>query len=130
MKETGKILKVEEDKAIVEITPAEACTKCCSCSAAKTKTVSVELFGREALKAGDRVELDIEDGSMMKVYTILYVVPLTVFIASILIIYSAAASPIVSFAGAILLTGVTYTGIALYLKKNPACIPSATVKKI
>ncbi|MFH1877497.1 MAG: SoxR reducing system RseC family protein [Candidatus Omnitrophota bacterium] len=124
MKEEGIVIKLDKKSGIIEISPREACTKCCSCGASKPRRVVIPCDKLKGIKEGDTVEIEIKTASMMKVYLILYAMPLAFFAASIFISYAATRSPLVSFFIAIAATGVSYALAAMIIRKTPELSPN------
>ncbi len=124
MKEQGIVIEITDSEATIRINAHEACTKCCSCKGKDDQTITISGKKREGLNVGDNVEVDIEEGSMLRVYSLLYAVPLVVFVVAILTLYSVLSSPILSFMGAIAFVVVTYFIVSRYIKKLSDLAPN------
>jgi positive regulator of sigma E activity len=122
-------MRFEQGTAVIEIPPADACTKCCSCSAAKPKQVRIDGGNMPEVAVGDMVTVDIDTSSMMKVYLMVYALPLLVFVSTLLCAYALSRSPIVSFAAGLGATAVTYFFISRYIKSRPVTLPQVSVIK-
>lgn len=130
MKEKGKVVSIEEGDAVVALDSREACSKCCACDPTKRgSNITVRSPQAEGLSVGDTVEVEITCTSMMKIYTILYGVPLLVFVGIMLVIYGLSKSPVASFAGAIISTILTYLLIGYYIKRTSGIMPDINVSK-
>jgi positive regulator of sigma E activity len=130
MKEEGIVIKIGKDTATIEIPPRKECTKCCSCGASGPRRTVVSGDKAKGLRVGDRVEIDIETGSMMRVYILLYALPLAAFVMAALILHAVFRSPAASFAGAIISTIITYMLVGFYIRRNPGFSPDVCVKRI
>ena len=128
MKEEGKIIKIDGTEAVIEVSPQEVCSKCGSCGAAKPRRVTVSAEKKAGLGVGDRVEVEVDTSSMMKVYILVYGIPLLAFLISIFSLYLISASPLVSFGGAILATVVIYVFIGRYMRSRPGFSPEICAK--
>ena len=129
MKEKGKVISVRGGEAVIEVMPAEACTKCCSCSAARQRRVRVGLEKMPEVSPGDDVTIEIATSSMMRIYLLIYALPLAVFTAVLFGVYAVSASSVCSFASALAGTAITYFLISRYIKKYPVSLPSACIRK-
>jgi positive regulator of sigma E activity len=129
MKEEGKIIKIEGSEAVIEVSPQEACSKCCSCGAARARRVTVSADKTAGLSVGDIVEVEVDTSSMMKVYILMYGIPLVAFLFSIFSLYLVSSSPPVSFVGAILATGIIYLFIGRYMRSRPGFSPEICAKR-
>ena len=110
--------KIEGGEATVLVESAEVCSKCCSCGAGKERKVILEDDVSKNLKAGDKIEIEIETSSLLGVYALLYLVPLIIFVSSMLTIYAALKNPVVSFFIAISLTATSYVVIGKKTRKK------------
>ena len=128
MKEEGRVVSVKDGLAVIETDPREACTKCCSCRAAKPQRITVKGDKAEGLRAGDKVEINVGTSSMMKVYMLLYALPAAVFLAAILSLYFVTASPVISFAGALAATVASYVFSGRYIAEHVNISPDVCVK--
>ncbi|MFH1837050.1 MAG: SoxR reducing system RseC family protein [Candidatus Omnitrophota bacterium] len=117
MKEQGTVITRDADTATVRIEKSEACSKCCSCKAAETRTVILSGEAAKGLKTGDRVEIGAEPSTLLRVYSVLYLVPLIVFAGTVFTAFKMIKDPIKSFFIAIVLTSATYVIIGKKWKK-------------
>ncbi len=129
MKEKGRIVEAEDNTATVEIVPSLECTKCSSCGAGKPRRITLNGARAKGLKVGDRVEIDIDTSSMMKVYLLLYGAPLAAFAVGIFLIYGIWRSPVASLIGAMIATAIVYMAVGIYIKYNTSLWSEVTVKK-
>ncbi|MFH1665140.1 MAG: SoxR reducing system RseC family protein [Candidatus Omnitrophota bacterium] len=129
MKEEGRVVKVEGGEVTVEVMAAEVCTKCCSCGAAKTRYVTIGEEKAAGLVVGDKVEVEVEASDMMRMYMLLYALPLIVFIAVVFITHAATGSPLLSVLFAIGGIIGSFAAVALYLKKKKPCLTKCAKKQ-
>ncbi len=130
MKEQGTVIEIKGNEAIVEIAPHDKCTKCCSCGAGKPRRFTVSGENAKGLAVGDRVEVDVATSSMMRVYLLLYGLPLVVFVAAVLLLYAIIGSPLISFTGALTATVAVYFALGFYARKSRGLSPKVTVTKV
>ena len=116
MKEQGVVIEIKNDTVIVEITPHEKCTKCCSCGAGRKRTVSAGRHMSAHLDVGDKVEIEVDSSKMLKIYTYLCGIPLVVFVGVILAAYAVCGSPIISFLASLAGTAIAFFVISVFLK--------------
>lgn len=128
MKEQGIVIKINRGTAVIEITPHEKCSKCCSCGAGRKRNVTLPAGKLEHLMTGDKVEIEIDSSKMLKIYTYLYGMPLAVFISIILAVHSITGSPIISFGAALIGTVASFFVINAFLKGKEEYSPK--VRKI
>ena len=129
MKEKGKVIRIGEGVAVVETMPVEACTKCCSCGAGKPRKVTLSGEKAAGLRVGDAVEIEIADSSMMRVYLLMYALPLIIFVASVFLMYLFTASPLASFLMGLTATALTYFVIGRLINKGIPLLPDTCVRK-
>ncbi len=127
MKEEGTVVRVDGNSASIEIRPHEECAKCCSCGAHKPRQITVSGEKEKKLKVGDRVMVEIDPSIMMKLYLILYAMPLGVFAIAVLLLYYLSGSPLLGFTGAIVCTAGTYFAAGWLIRNNPVFTPRVTV---
>jgi len=129
MKERGTVKSVCKDSIAIEIVPPEECSKCSSCGAAKSRIINVDPSGfDEDVRRGDQVTVDVGAVTMMKVYALLYMIPLTVFVVSLLGTFAVIKHPLWSFISALLTTCCAYVLIGRYIKKRPEFHPTVCKK--
>jgi len=130
MKEVGKIIEVTDKVVVVETDVHEKCSKCCSCQASRGRQVSIRNKGDEKFSVGDKVEIVVETKSILRVYLLLYAVPLVIFLGGVLAVHFITHSPIVSFAAGIALLGLCYAVLSIYIKNRHGFFAEISVKKI
>jgi len=129
MKETGKVTKIENGQATVEIEGKEACSKCNVCKEAKTKTTIISGEKARQVKIGDHVEINIDSSVLLRVYALLYLIPLVIFVGSTLISYFIFNSPIKSFFIGCVCTGLGYMIVGRHIKKKEYFLPNVVIKR-
>jgi sigma-E factor negative regulatory protein RseC len=84
MKETGKVIKIEEDQATIMIVRGTACGECGACQVGKDKLQMVMTADNNVgAQVGDEVEIDLENVSFMTAMLIAYGFPLLALMAGI-----------------------------------------------
>ena len=124
MKDCGKIIKIDEKNITIEISPQAECQKCGACHGAKKRQLAIPVKPKyKDLAIGDNVDLIIEDSIMLKVYMLMYGLPLVIFVAGIVLTYFITEHPLISFAAALILTAITYLFLGKYTRTNEAFLP-------
>ncbi len=129
MKEDGVVKEIKYGRVTVEIIPSDECKGCGSCGAAQPRSVKVGADGLGDIRKGDCVTVNVETPTMLKVYLLLYAVPLVVFVGLILIGYAVSGHPLWSFTGAVLATVCAYVLIGRYMKNKPEFSPQICSKQ-
>ncbi len=76
MQERGVVVKIEEDKAIIEIERSAACKSCRACYRGNDNKMHLEVSNQSGVEVGDEVGLDIQSKSILIAYTTVFLVPL------------------------------------------------------
>lgn len=86
MTEQGKVIKTEKNEAIVRVQRKSACASCGMC-AMKPKDSHIDVRVENALgvKEGDLVQIKMESGSVAKISLLVYILPLALAVAGMLI---------------------------------------------
>ncbi len=129
MKEEGIVVQVGEGFAVVEVGPREECHKCASCAAARPRRLTVSGEDAEGLAVGDPVEVEIACSSMMRVYLLLYAVPLAAFVGAVFVLHAITRSPVISFIGALAATVIAYMCVGLCMRRKGGVSPEVHVIK-
>jgi len=129
MREKGIIKDIENGIATIETVPSDECRGCKTCGSSSPKTLRMGLDAGEGLMPGDQVEIEVPSSSMMKVYLLLYAVPLTVFLGTALLIYMICFDPLLSFAGSLAATVSAYFLVAFYLRDRKEYMPRICAKR-
>lgn len=99
MRESGIVIKIDGKIATVELPKSEACERCRACSLGAGGMMCIEVENRPGAKVGDRVEIEISEGFVVRSLLLIYIGP----VAALFIGY---------FLGALISEGI---GIALAL---------------
>jgi len=83
MKETGKVIEVKGEMAVVMIERSGKCEKCGLCSKITERQPILEVKNKEGVKEGDTVEIEIKEENLLKVSIFIYGFPLLGFILGI-----------------------------------------------
>ena len=81
--EEGVIEKTRNQKALVRIKKRSACTRCdsrSSCGVDSGKRIVVEVANNVQAKVGDRVEVSVPVGSLLKLSLFVYILPVVALI--------------------------------------------------
>ncbi len=129
MREEGIVKELRQGSATIEVLPKKECTKCCSCSASKTQTMTVSGEKTQGLQVGDHVGIEVDQSVMMKAYGMLYALPLIAFIAAVCTVYFVSGSPLASLTAALAATAGTYFLIGRQMKGRRGFEPGIVAKK-
>lgn len=129
MKEQGYIIKIENTTATVEVRPHEACSKCCSCGAGKKRQVIVTSPNVQDMTIGQEVEVEVDDKVMLKVWLLLYGLPLVAFLAGLLVTNVFTKEPIIAFLAGLACTILTFLAVGRFLRNKPSYSPSIRAAK-
>ena len=129
MREEGILVSFDGTSAVIETEQKEECTKCCSCKASSPRRIRVSLEKVRGINVGDKVYIDMDPRAMMRVYMLLYAIPLVSFVFGIIVLYAATVSPVISFMGAIIITIAAYGIIGRYIGKTGSFSPKIHPKR-
>ncbi|MBW1828135.1 MAG: SoxR reducing system RseC family protein [Deltaproteobacteria bacterium] len=82
--EEGIIEKTSKRKAFVRIQPSSACTTCKSrgtCDVSSDKRIVIEVANDLHAKIGDRVQISMPEGSLLKLSFLVYFLPVVALVA-------------------------------------------------
>lgn len=86
--ETGRVVSIEDGKAVVEIEKGAACATCastrCACNYG-TKTVTVTAEDPVGVRENQLVQISVPEGIALRAALIVYGIPLVALIAGILV---------------------------------------------
>ena len=85
--ETGRVTKVADGKAIVEVERSSACAKChagCVCNV-ETSTMLVEANDPIGVHIDQCVQMSMQNASVLRAAFVVYVIPLLALIAGVLL---------------------------------------------
>ncbi|MBD3426968.1 MAG: hypothetical protein GF409_07055 [Candidatus Omnitrophica bacterium] len=126
MKEKGTVIKKEKDQAVIEIQSDEACSKCCSCGGAHPRRLTVSGQEAEKLATGQKVMVEMEEAMMLKIYAMVYGLPLAVFVVTVIIIHYLTSSPGISFSLALAATVLAYLLAGALIRREKGFSPTVT----
>jgi positive regulator of sigma E activity len=129
LKEKTVVMKVDGNEALVRTIPDEKCSGCCSCGASKVRKFRVGIADTGPVLEGDILEVEVNALSMLRVYILIYVFPLFLFVVSLVAVHIFTGSPPASFAVSCLVLGAAYLFIGYFFRVNPSGLPAASVKK-
>ncbi|MDD4957361.1 MAG: SoxR reducing system RseC family protein [Candidatus Omnitrophica bacterium] len=118
MKRTGKVVEIAGGKAVLEVGPEEACSKCCSCGSGKMTRMTVDVPGGMTIRPGDIVEIGIGTGPVLKAYSLVYGLPLAGFFLGTVSVYIITGSPLAGFAGGMAITVLSFFLAGGYMRKK------------
>ena len=75
MIETGKVIKIEEDKAIILLNSSEYCNKCKICFFDNKGQRTLKIYNGVGAKIGDKVEIFIPKGMISKMSFSIFIFP-------------------------------------------------------
>ncbi|MDD5634532.1 MAG: SoxR reducing system RseC family protein [Candidatus Omnitrophica bacterium] len=129
MREEGKIVDITGKNVVVEVSPKDTCTKCCSCNAAYKRKLVLANDKAKSLKIGDQVEVEVDTASIMKIYLLLYAVPLLLFIITVFMVYFMTMKPVVSVAAGVFAIVISYVAVGTIIKNNKKFYPAICDKR-
>ena len=118
--EQGVIEEIVQQKAVVRIQKSSACAGCDSrgsCMAMEDKTMLIELANELQANVGDRVELGMRSGSLIKLSLLIYFFPVIGFVAGAFIAAAWAESLHIDSTTASLLGGIIVMAITFFVLK-------------
>lgn len=86
--ETGRVTRVVDGKAVVEIARSSACAKCqagCASSGEETRAVLVEARDPIGVRLDQCVQVAIRNDSVLRASFVVYVIPLCALIGGVLL---------------------------------------------
>ncbi len=129
MNEQGIIVKKEKGQLVVRTFLHKECKGCKTCGAGKPREIIVKQEGIEDFKEGDKVEITIDTTKMLRVYLLIYGIPLVVFASSVILVDLLVNNPAISFITAIFLTAISFLSIGRFLKGKTEYLPQITKKE-
>ena len=119
--EKGTVKAIENHEVTVEFHRSSACEKCGACMMAKdTGKMFIKLPYKKPVEVGDEVYVDVEKHFFILSSVLLYIVPLIVLVASIVIginVIKGDSAQIISAAIGVVLSFGSYFVIRLFNKK-------------
>ena len=121
MKETGKIIKLKGDKAVIRIDRKSACDKCRMCAIKpRSPHIDIALKNEAGAKTGDIVEVEMADHIVIKSSLFVYIIPLITAFVGLLIglVFDKAVYQLIMFAGFLLIGFVIVFFVDKLVKNN------------
>lgn len=87
MNRLGKVIDIEEGKAIIKVERHSSCSNCKSCKIGTDDIYLKENISKENLEIGDNVEISMENQNIFLGATIAYIIPLLSLVLGILVTY-------------------------------------------
>ena len=103
MCQTGKVIAVSGQTAVVRFVRGDACGRCNACFHLGAKEAEIEIRNTIGARVGDEVSIELKGGSMLKASVIMYGAPLAGLLAGVLI--GAQWGDLYAAAGGLLLCG-------------------------
>ncbi|MCK4904752.1 SoxR reducing system RseC family protein [bacterium] len=128
MIEIGKVIKIEENRAVVLLSASEHCDKCRICMLDDEGQRTLTADNDIGAKIGNEVEIFISEGMISKLSFLVFILPIMTFLIGYLILWGISRSEIVSaIAGGITFV-LTFYALFVYEKKlnqiNKDTLPS------
>lgn len=130
MKEQAKIEKIKGNRIFLRSVPHEECSGCSSCGASRARKTSLKVERPERYEEGEEVWLEIGPDKMMKVYLLLYGLPLMLFLAGSVGTFYFYENAVASFFAGILFIVAGYFFAARKLKSSRSLQPFVKKKQI
>lgn len=114
LRESGMVVSTRENKATVLLVRSEACGSCpakAACHATSDGNMTMEVINPVAARRGDKVEIELQSGALLKASALAYMVPATAVLAGSFAGWTLANSDI----GAILGAAAGLAASALFL---------------
>ena len=127
MIQSGLVVAIKEDLAVVRFERSEACSNCRACQMGRTDMHDVSIPNLCGAQVGDMVQVELHADKLVKASAIVYIFPLAAFVLGLLIaprILTALAismdSELFSCSVALLLMGAAFAAVRLTEKKRRA----------
>ncbi len=117
MKETGTVVRIEKDKAIVSFTSRSACASCgmntaCTLTGGKARELALQTEGL-TLSPGDAVEIETPARSVVIAAFLVFILPILLSFAAYLVLFSKTRSTGIGLAGFFIAFALSEAVIAL-----------------
>lgn len=83
--ETGRVVALQGNHAEVVVERSEMCNKCGACTVLSSGQMQASALNEVGARIGERVAIELGEGSVLKAAALVYVVPLIAFIAAYLL---------------------------------------------
>jgi len=117
MIETGKVIKIEDEKAVVLFELSEQCSKCKICLFDETGQRILKVANDINAVAGDRVEIVIPEGAISKLSFSVFILPIINFFIGYFFAWIFSRSEAVSVISGVIIFLLTFYALFIYEKK-------------
>jgi positive regulator of sigma E activity len=117
MIETGKVIKIEEEKAVVLLSSSEHCNRCKICLFDEKGQRILKIHNTVGAKIEDEVEVFIPDGMISKLSFSVFILPIVTFLIGYWIVWSMSGSEMLSAVGGATAFVLTFYSLWIYEKK-------------
>lgn len=116
----GIVQSVENNHATVKFYKDSACASCSACSGDNKfgQTLSLKLEEGTAVRAGQEITIEIDDGILLKLSFIVYILPAVAMILGYLLLHFLKFSEGISILGSFSALVITFIGLFFYDKKR------------
>lgn len=120
MENKGRVAYTKDEFAYINLPRKGSCgDNCASCKVACAANVHlVKVYNSQNVKKGDEVELELGTSDFLKMSFLLYIVPLIIMAASIILLETYTKNTTVSILIGLALTAVSFPLINIYVKKK------------
>lgn len=116
-KEIAVVTKVFEDKVLIKVDKKAMCGCCKIASVCDKNQGTFELPSNNLnLSQGDKVEVGVETGKAISAISIMFIIPLTIFVATLVLLQSR--GELFSFLLALLVMFIYYVIVKIFLKNT------------
>jgi sigma-E factor negative regulatory protein RseC len=117
MFEIGKVIKIEEEKAVVILNSSEQCSKCKICLFDDKGQRTLKVDNEVNAAVGDNVEIFIPEGMISKLSFLIFILPIMTFLIGYLIVWSLSRSEVLSAVAGAITFVLTFYALFIYEKK-------------
>ncbi len=117
MIEIGKVIKIEEEKAVVLLSSSEYCNKCKLCLFDDKGQRTLKIYNNVGAKVGDKVEVSIPEGMISKLSFSIFIFPIIVFLIGYWIVWNMSHSEKLSAVGGLIAFVLTFYALWIYERK-------------
>lgn len=117
MIEIGKVIKIEEEKAIVLLSTSEYCDKCKICMFDSKGQRTLKADNDIGAKIGDEVEIFIPDGMISKSSFFIFILPIMTFLIGYFFAWVFSRSEVLSAVSGTITFVLTFYALFIYEKR-------------
>ena len=121
---TGKVIKVSGNEAIVQIRNHSSCSSCGGCGTSnKNKVNTIWTKNYQDANVGDFVKIELTEKTLLKLSTLVYIIPVISLLIGLIIGHSYAESNnlpenLVGLIGGLFLMSISFIGINIIDRKT------------